>query len=172
MEGAVTMNRSLSVQMLTRTALFLGLTLAVQAFRFPPLITGPLVNFMLIMSVMLLGTTSGMLISFVTPWVALAVGILPSPLATAVPFIMAGNMLYCLMVGVFPRTAGLRSLGVVLGSVVKFAVIGGAATYVLALPVPIAQMMVVPQLISALSGGLLAVSLSFTVRWVVSIPRG
>ena len=161
----------MTTKTLTRTAMLLALTLAIQAFRFPPMITGPLVNFMLVLSVLLVGTAGGVFIGGVTPLVALLTGILPAPMAPAVPFIMAGNAVLCLIVGAFPNTAKLQAMGVVLGSFAKFAVIGGAASFVLTLPAPAAQMLVFPQLTNALLGGLFAVSMAYTLNWSVFAPK-
>lgn len=164
----MTGSMKMDTRTLTRTALLLALTLAIQAFRFPPVVTGPLVNFMLALSVMLVGTGGGMLIGFITPWIALVAGILPAPLAPAVPFIMIGNAVFCLLIGAFARNVRLRLAGVMLGAVGKFAVIGGAVSRVLTLPAPLAQALLFPQLTNALIGGYLAVSVAYTLRWALS----
>ncbi|EEG77280.1 hypothetical protein [Dethiobacter alkaliphilus] len=161
-------NSKLTTQILTRTAMLLALTLAFQALGLPTVITGPMVNFMLVLSVILVGTGGGVFIGTITPWIALLVGILPAPLAPAVPFIMAGNAILCLTVGVLSQSTAMRVLGVILGSLLKFAVIGGAASYVLTLPAPMAQMLTFPQLTNALLGGLLAVSMASAIQWAVS----
>lgn len=165
------MNRNLSITLLTRTALLLAMTLSIQAFRLPPVATGPLVNFMLALSVMMVGTGGGVLIGFITPWIALMVGILPAPLTPAIPFIMAGNVVFCLLIGVFPRKIWLLSLGVVLGAAAKFAVIGGAVTYILALPPVLTQALLFPQLTNALIGGAVAVGLTYNRSWVTAAQR-
>lgn len=161
----------MSTKDLTRTAMLLALTLAIQAGQLPPVFTGPLVNFMLVLAVLLAGTKGGVLIGTITPAVALLVGILPAPMAPAVPFIMAGNAVLCLITGAFANTATMRSVGVVLGSFAKFAVIGGAASFVLTLPAPMAQMLVFPQLTNALLGGLFAVSMAYTLVWATSTHK-
>lgn len=164
-------NSFFSTTLLTRTALLLALTLTIQAFRLPPAATGPLVNFMLALSVMMVGTAGGVLIGFITPWIALSAGILPAPLAPAIPFIMAGNVVFCLLIGVFPRRVWLLSLGVVLGAVFKFAVIGGAVTYVLSLPPVLSQALMFPQLTNALLGGFVAVGVSYNRSWAAAVKR-
>lgn len=146
------------VRMITRTALLLALTVAVQALSLPPVITGPLVNFMLVVASLAVGAAGGVMIGALTPWIALAVGILPPPLAPAVPFIMAGNAVLCLLVGLFASRSNLfRFLGVAAGSVLKFVVIAWAASYVLTLPEPMVHTLMLPQLTNALLGGLPAV---------------
>ncbi len=147
-----------STRIMTRTALLLGLTLAIQALRLQPVITGPLVNFMLVLSTLLVGQAAGVFIGFVTPFIALSVGILPAPLAPAIPFIMLGNALLCLAAGfAINRSINLKLAAVVLGAFIKFAVIAGAVSYALSLPPQLAKALMLPQLFTALIGGLLAV---------------
>lgn len=146
-----------SLKILTRTALLLALTLVLQGFRFPAFITGPLVNFMLIISTIIVGTGSGVIIGLITPWIALLAGILPGPLAPAIPFIMIGNGVFCLLFGLLHRDNWRYSvLGVSVGALAKFLIIAGAAQFVLSLPGPITQVLLFPQLVNALIGGFIA----------------
>jgi len=149
------------IRTITRLALLLALTLAIQAFRLPTVVTGPLVNFMLILTTILTGTIGGVFVGFITPWIALLAGILAAPLAPAVPFIMAGNAVYCLIFGLLKKTKTGMWLAVLPASVVKFCVIGGAASYLLELPAPLTQVLLFPQLINALIGGAAAAAVGF-----------
>ena len=54
-------------QMITRTALLLALTVAVQALSLPPVITSPLVNFMLVVASLAVGAAGGVMIGALTP---------------------------------------------------------------------------------------------------------
>ncbi len=150
----------MSLTFLTRTALFLALALALQGFRLPAFLTGPLVNFLLALAALWLGPASGIIIGLLTPWTALLLGILPPPLTPAIPFIMAGNAIYALIIGfVFrylPSTHGGMA-GVIAGSTTKFLIIAGTASYVLALPAPLTGALLFPQFYNALLGGLPAV---------------
>lgn len=146
------------IKFITRTAILLALTLAVQWLRLPTIFTGPLVNFMLIISTALLGIRGGALIGLFTPWIALLVGILPAPLAPVIPFIMLGNTAYCLLFGIGFRYIKWGGwVGLIAGSLLKFVIIAGAARYLLALPLPVAEALLFPQLINAVIGGALAV---------------
>lgn len=149
------------IRTLTRLALLLALTLAIQAFRLPAVVTGPLVNFMLILTTILVGTMGGVFVGLITPWIALLAGILAAPLAPAVPFIMAGNAVYCLISGLLMKTKTGLWLAVIPASMVKFFVIGGAAAYLLELPAPLTQVLLFPQLINALIGGAAAAAVGF-----------
>lgn len=150
------MRTGISVRFLTRTALFLALTLALQGLRLPTFLTGPGVNLFLALATFWVGLGSGVLIGLLTPWVALLLGILPAPLAPAIPFIMIGNAVYALLIGLFFRylpAKGGQVAGVVTGATAKFLVIGGAVTYILALPPPLSGALLLPQLYNALLGG-------------------
>ena len=147
--------RNNGVKFITRTAILLALTLAVQWLRLPTMFTGPLVNFMLIISTSLLGNWGGALIGLFTPWIALLVGIIPAPLAPAIPFIMLGNTVYCLIFGIgfrYMRWGGWA--GLVVGALLKFSIIAGAARYLLALPSPVTEVLLFPQLVNAIIGGI------------------
>ena len=148
------------IRLLARVALLLGITLAIQTLRLPTPVTGPLVNLMLILSTALAGASWGTVIGLLTPWAGLFLGILPPALAPAVPFIMAGNALYCLLFGLLnSRFKGGDLVGVGLGSVIKFALIAAPAGYLLKLPSPLVEVLLAPQLINALIGGIAALLL-------------
>ena len=158
-----------NVKFLTRTAIFLALTLVLQGFRLPAFLTGPFVNFFLALAAIWVGTASGVIIGLLTPWAALLLGILPAPLAPAIPFIMIGNAFFAFFIGLFQRGVpgtARQVVGVAAGSGVKFLVIAGAASLILTLPPPITGALLLPQLYNALLGGLLAVIIS------ASLPRG
>ncbi len=152
---------------LTRTALFLALTLALQALRLPVFMTGPLVNFLLAAATFWNGPASGAIIGLLTPAAALFFGILPPPLAPAIPFIMAGNACFALAIGFIfrrlPTPAG-KVAGAIAGATAKFLIIAGAASHVLTLPGPLTGVLLFPQLYNALLGGLAATLLKFPVN--------
>lgn len=160
---------SVKTRFLTRTALLLALTLALQGLRLPTFLTGPSVNLLLALAVFWAGAPSGIIIGLLTPWAALLLGILPAPLAPAVPFIMIGNAVYSFLIGLlygyFSSRRG-QIAGVIAGSAAKFAVIAGAASFILTLPPPLTGVLLFPQLYNALIGGLLAVFInaSFPLR--------
>lgn len=163
-----------SVRRLTRIALCLAMTLTVQGLRLPAPVTGPLVNLMLILSTALTGIAGGGVVGLFTPGMALFLGILPAPLAPAVPLIMAGNAVYCLSFGFFstrfPGWAGALS-GVAVGSILKFAFIARGVRFLLSLPAPLVEMLLLPQLVNALFGGLLALPAAFRLTTVLNRHR-
>jgi len=155
-----------NVAWLTRTGLLLSCLIVVQLLPFPaPLkqfITGPLVNMVLLIAVISTDFLSGIIIAILSPVLALLMGT-HSALGTllpVVPFIMLGNIVYVTFFHVFRgknKQLFSQSIGLVLGSVVKFLILLIAVTYLVKVPSPIAKAMGVVQLYTALGGGILAI---------------
>lgn len=162
---------------ITRTAVFIALLIVLQAATASfgnTLITGSIVNFMLIISVMTCGLASGLTVAVISPIAAKFLGI--GPLWSLIPFIEAGNVV---LVFVW-NFIGSRSIGrthkayitaVVSGAVAKFlilyvGIVKIAVPLFLNLPKQqasiISNMFSIPQLITALVGGILA---------AVTLPR-
>lgn len=155
-----------NVVWLTRTGLLLSCLIVVQLLPFPsPLkqfITGPLVNMVLLIAVISTDFLSGTIIAIVSPILALLMGTHSAlgVLLPVVPFIMLGNVVYVTFFHVFRgknKQLFSQSIGLVLGSVVKFLILYSAVTYLVKVPTPIAQAMGVVQLYTALGGGILAI---------------
>lgn len=163
---------------ITRTAAVLALLVTVQALTKPfgQLVTGSCVNLMLALSVLVAGLPTGLAVANVSPILAFALGIAPQILT--VPAIMAGNCVYvlllCLLTGGKKKGALWQTLGVIIASAAKFAVlysiVAGLLCGVLAdellsaglLKAPMLQLLPAtfswPQLVAALIGGALAMS--------------
>ena len=160
---------------ITRTAVFLALLVVSQAATAPlgnPLVTGSIVNLLLVLTVMTCGVASGASVALISPVVAKLIGI--GPLWTLIPFIMVGNVTLVLiwfLIGnrklagnqyvtylVAAVIAAVGKCGVLYLGVVRIAV-----PVLLGLPEPqatvISNMFSIPQLITALVGGGLAVIL-------------
>ena len=117
-------------------------------------ITGPLVNAMLLLAVGAVGIPSAMALGALPSLVAIGRGTHPVALLPMVPFIVLGNAAF---VGVFGMLRG-RNYALASGaaSVVKLAVLSLTAMYVVNLPGPLAAMMGLPQLYTALAGAVIA----------------
>jgi len=87
----------------TRTAILLALTLAFQMLKLPQPMTGPAVNAMLFISTAAVGIWGGVIIGALTPWIAFINGILNPVLAPAIPFIMLGNAVLCIVFGLVKK---------------------------------------------------------------------
>lgn len=67
-------------------------------------ITGPIVNAVLFLAVMTVGTGNAVLIGLVPSVIALVSGLLPAPLAPMVPFIMISNALLIVVFSALRKT--------------------------------------------------------------------
>mgnify|MGYP000865776965 FL=1 len=146
---------------LTRTAILLALTVVIQMFGWPQLVTGPLVNAMLLLACIFAGPSSAVVIGLGTPLIAFSRGILAPPLAPMIPFIMLGNAVYVLLFSLLKNKSKWgEGLGLAAGSIVKFLVLAIAVQFLTKLPPPVAQAMQWPQLLTAIVGGLIALAVA------------
>ncbi|MGC8777986.1 MAG: ECF transporter S component [Candidatus Caldatribacteriaceae bacterium] len=154
------------IRWITRTALLFALVIVIQMLGMPQLVTGPLVNMVLFLATCFEGMGSGLLIGFFTPWVAFSRGILPPPLAPMIPFIMIGNALLVIIFGIFrsKRHVIWEVAGIILSALAKYLFLSQAVTFLVRVPGPVAQAMQIPQLITALLGGVLAMALEKVLR--------
>lgn len=147
------------VMTLAEFAALLGLAAFLPLFH-QQWLTGPMVNAILFIAVVLIGLKNAMLLALLPSPIALSAGLLPPLLAPMIPFIMISNVI---MVIAFDRfwQKDFWS-GVVVGSVLKFLFLWSTSTMVINLVVKkelapaIANMMSWPQLVTALIGGLIA----------------
>jgi len=154
---------------ITRTAVLIALTVVLQALTLQlgnQIITGSIVNLMLIIAVMTCGLSTGLTVAAFTPILPTLLGF--GPLWPIVPFIAAGNMA---LVTVW-HFLGNRELGSVYisyvlamaaGAVAKFlvlyfGVVQIAIPHILGLPSGnvLSLMFSYPQLITAATGGVCA----------------
>jgi len=61
-------------------------------------------------------------------------------------------------------------LGIIIASFVKYLILFTTVSYIVDVPYKIAQIMSLPQLFTALSGGVIAI-LAYKVLWVIGIGR-
>ena len=156
---------------ITRTAIFTALIIVMQAVTSvfgTTLITGSIVNLILIITVMTCGYASGLTVALISPVIAKLVGI--GPLWELIPFILIGNVT---LVSVWhflgnkknwkPAVVSVTTL--ICAAVAKFLVLYVgivlfAVPILLKLPAPqaavVSNMFSIPQLFTALVGGSLA----------------
>jgi thiamine transporter ThiT len=170
-----TMFRNKHVLWLTQTAVFTALAIVLQfaAAQFGnQIVTGSVVNFMLIISTVLCGFPTGATISFVAPIVIRLIGVGP-PFYQLVPFIALGNLTLVAVWFLFARACQARErkkrylypAALILAALCKFAVLYAgvvmfAGQVLLKLPPnsPIMLAYSFPQLITATVGGVLAIA--------------
>ena len=177
-KGSVFMNK-IDTKFITRTAIILALTIVFQNLRYligntlpSTIIIGSLVNLCIVVATGLVGITAGVVISIISPLIALAQGHLPHPLF--VPVTMAGNLVIAIVYYYISKAnlAGKASgyVGVVVGALAKWGImyyVGVALVLNLiigsALPQQKATLIAlsfnVPQFITAIIGGILGVAL-------------
>ena len=153
---------------ITRTAIFIALLVVLQAATAAlgnTIITGSVVNMLLIVSVMTCGMMSGLCVAVISPIMAKLIGI--GPLWSLIPFIVAGNItLILIWYSIGNRHWGHKHTAQVIALVVaataKFlilyvGIVQIAVPLILGLPDPqaavISKMFSIPQLLTALLGG-------------------
>ncbi len=155
---------------ISRLALLISLTLVIQIAGFPQPITGPLINMLLFITVTLLGWIAGAILGCLTPLIALIRGQLPAVLAPLVPFIAIANtvlvLVYFLIYSqILKRTNLVKWLKIIIA--VIFAAIAKYLFFILtvkiifplivnfSLPDNVVIILMTPQLLTALVGGVL-----------------
>jgi len=160
-----------NLRWLTRTALFLAITLAFQMLGFPQMITGPAVNAMLLLSGTYVGVVGGIIIGLLTPWIAFVRGILAPPLGPMIPFIMAGNaflvIAYTISRSLLGKGYNSSGIGIVVGAIAKFLILSTAVKLIVSVPPPVAKAMQTPQLFTAILGGIIALVVEQALNAVV-----
>jgi hypothetical protein len=155
---------------ITRTAIFIALLTGLQFMTAPlgQLVTGPVINLVLIVSVMTCGLSTGLTVGLLSPVFAKIIGI--GPLWPLVPFIMAGNStliaVWHFMGGMrFANARTVRLATLITAAAAKFMVlyigiVRIAVPYALNLPERQAQVITgtfsIAQFITALLGGAMA----------------
>lgn len=137
----------------------LGIIFAVPFLPFQG-ITGPIVNAILFISVVILSVRSAILLALAPSLIAVTVGTLPAVLLPMVPFIIAGNII---LVFIFYRFRKNNYwIAVILASVLKFLFLYSTSFIVINLIIKkqlasaVSLMMSWPQLVTALAGGVVA----------------
>ena len=148
-----------STKFVTRTGLLLALTIGLQllsrSLGGTQLITGSLVNMMLLLSTMILGWQGGAAVGFFTPIIAVLLGIMGVPVL--VPAIIIANLVLVISHYFINDYNQYLALGV--GAIAKFLVLSVSVKYLLQVPPPVVKMMQIPQLYHAVIGGLFAIAL-------------
>ncbi|MBN2104810.1 ECF transporter S component [bacterium] len=155
-------------RLIARLALLIALTLVIQAMGLPQPVTGPLINALLFLTTGLLGPLAGIMLGIITPVVALIRGQLPSILAPMVPFIAIGNAALVIIYSLIGRIILSRIhkqwavfLPIVFASFGKFCVLLLSVRIIVPVmlgrhfPPKIELIMALPQLLTALGGGIL-----------------
>lgn len=158
------MNKNFTTKKLVQTGLMLALALIFQIgfASFAQVAVGPLVNMVLLITVMMVSPISAVLVGTFTPIIAFFVGVIPLP--PLVPVIAIGNALLVIVFSLFYSKKKIKFseyLGLVAGAFVKFAFLAMAIRlivpmFVAKVPGPLVTALSFNQFITAMVGGVLA----------------
>ncbi len=159
-------NRELQLAIVYSSLIFF-----IPAFVHQQLLTGPIVNALLVLSLLHLGKSKAFFLALIPSTVALSRGLLPLALAPMVPFIMISNCLYLEIIAQMQsKTQSKNFLSVFLASAVKaiflFAISKLLMERIIVGPLSskIAMMMSWPQFATALLGGSLALFVDASLK--------
>ncbi len=165
------MLKTITLQRINKTKLTHFFSLTIVAIMLPifvhnQIITGSIINAILILSTVLIGIRSAVLISLFPSVIALSSGLLPAMLAPVVPFIMIGNILLVITFDFFWNNSENKKIayisGIIFGAIFKFLFLYLSVNIIVKLLVKqelivkVAKMMSLMQLTTALVGGVLA----------------
>lgn len=160
------------VKKLVQASIFLAFALMLQLIgrnfvQINPLLIGPLICTIILLTTYICGITLGILISILIPVFAVPLGALAAPLIPFAPFIVLGNIVFALGFAITMKKGRMGLIGgVLLGTLVKFLFLSFSATkliyvFKLALSPQSAKMIgtafTTPQLIISLLGGVVAI---------------
>ena len=180
------LNNKRNILWITRTAIFIALLIVLQAATAPLgniIVTGTIVNLLLIVSVMSCGLASGLTVAAISPVVAKSLGI--GPLWSLIPFIAAGNAALVLLWHFIGNRNMRRKYTAYIAALLCAAVIKFLVLYIgivqIAVPIllglpqqqaaVISNMFSIPQFITALIGGAFAIVLFPRLKIVIRERR-
>ena len=164
---------NIDVAKISQFLTLVGFVMLAPYFLHSQWITGPLVNASLVLVLFLIGIRSAIVVALVPSLMALVSGLLPSILAPIIPFIMISNVVFVFSIDWFYNNFKNEQvaywLGVSIGAFLKFLFLFLSISTISKLlikqevVVRIAQMMIWPQFITAMTGGLIAF---IALRWL------
>ena len=149
-------------------AAFLAILIIVPAFVHVQWVTGPMVNAVLLLALVLIGPMEAVLLGLMPSTVALSAGLLPLPLAPMVPFIMLGNAIFIAVFYYLYQKNFFLGLGV--AAFLKFAFLHQTVVWLMSrfleenFVAKLAVMMSWPQLFTAVIGGMIAYGILRGIR--------
>ncbi|MCB2293740.1 ECF transporter S component [Clostridium algoriphilum] len=168
-----------NVNKLVKTSLFLALAIVFQVLgkaepQISQIFVGPAVNAILILTAIICGGSYGILVGSLTPFLAYLTGQLASALGPFIPFIIIGNILFVLSFIIISKRGNYgKYLGIIIGAFIKYIFLSFSASklipiFNLNIPAKIVNKLIltmgIPQLITALIGGCIALILIRILR--------
>jgi len=140
---------------LTKASMLLSVALLFQFIKLGQFFTGTGINATLIIATSLCGPWWAASIGAITPFFAVILGVLPPAIVPIVPFIITSNILYVLTFYYIKDKNQYAAIGI--SAFVKFMLLYVVVHYIIVkVPAPIKLAMSTPQLVTAISGGILA----------------
>lgn len=143
--------------LLTKASILLAIAIVFQITKMGQYVTGTGINTVLITAVGVCGLPWAAAIGFMTPMLALLLGVQPPATVVLVPFIIAGNIVYVALFKILKKYN--EYIGLVAAAFAKFILLYTAANIIVnKLPAPIKLAFSFPQLITAIAGGAIAIA--------------
>jgi hypothetical protein len=168
-----------NVNDLMKASLFLALAIVFQVVgkTFPGIsqfFVGPAVNAILILTAVICGGFYGILVGCLTPLLAFLTGQLASALGPFIPFIIIGNILFVFSFVILNKQGKYgKYLGILIGALIKYIFLWISASKLILLfnlnmPAKVANKLAIamgiPQLVTAIIGGVIALMLIEILR--------
>ena len=164
----------MKIKTITQTGVLLSITLAVQSLHLPTYITGSAINAVLIVAVVFPGIPGSVIIGCITPLVALTMGIIHPITTPLVPIIMAANTTLGITFYLLrKRNDYIALIGAALA---KYFVFYLCVNYLIGvlnikIPDPVLIAFQLPQLFTALIGGVIGVGITKQLNKTYRIPE-
>ncbi len=147
---------------ITQLGVLLAIALAIQSLHLPTFVTGPAINAVLIVSVVFPGVLGSIFIGCITPLAALVLGIIPPLTVPLVPVIMAANAALGITFYLLRKTNDYLALTA--AAFTKYLVFYISINHLIGIlnikiPVPILAVFQLPQLFTAMIGGILGIGI-------------
>lgn len=143
------------LNLLTKAAVLLAIAIVFQLAKMGQYVTGTGINTVLITAVGICGLPWAAAIGLMTPVLAVLLGVQPPATVVLVPFIIAGNIIYSALFSIIRKYNDY--IAILAAALAKFALLYTAANAIVSkLPAPVKLAFSFPQLITAISGGVIA----------------
>lgn len=149
-----------SIRKIVLSILFLSIISIFPLYIHNQWVTGPLVNAIIILTCLYIGSMEAIMFGLIPSTIALSSGLLPSPLAPMVPFIMISNALFVAIFYYLKKFNYFSAL--IISAIIKSAFLFGVVNILMnqflneKFITELSIMMSWPQLITALVGGIIA----------------
>lgn len=159
---------------ITQLGLLLAIALGIQSLHLPTFITGPAINAILIVAVAFPGVLGSVLLGCITPLAAFLLGIVHPVTAPLIPVIIAGNATLGITFNLLRKRNDYIALTG--AAIAKYLVFYICVNYLIGIlnikiPAPILAAFQLPQLITAITGGIFGVAIIKSLKKIYQLPH-